>query len=212
MLSYFKKSLAKFKQDVLSTVLYDILKYVIVATITLLIAKFIPSDTSFGSIINKKIVLTLLNLFLLIVLTIAVTLSIAILYSRTRYNALKQDNYTDELTGMLNHKAFKELLPKTIENCKKLNQKLSFIIIDIDDFKQFNSQHTYQIADNVLAKVGALLKSDSRATDISFRQYLKGDEFIVMAKETELANAIIAANRKRIFLIQGLKLRPRFIT
>lgn len=205
MLTYFKNSFSKFKQDALSKALYDILRYVIVAVLTLLIAKLIPDNTTFGSLINKTFSFSVLNVFLAIVLTIALTLLVAILYTRKKYNTLKQDNFTDELTGMLNHKALKDILPKTIDSCKKQNQKLSLIIIDIDDFKKFNKDYNYQIADKVLAKVGGLLKSDSRATDISFRQYLKGDEFIIVTKETELANAVRAAERKRKLFKTGIE-------
>jgi diguanylate cyclase (GGDEF)-like protein len=205
MLTYLKNSFAKFKQDALSKALYDILKYVIVAIVTLLIAKLIPDNTSFGSVINKTFNFSVLNIFLTIVLTIAVTLLITILYSRKKYNTLKQDNFTDELTGMLNHKALKDILPKTVDICKRQNQKLSLIIIDIDDFKKFNKDYNYQIADKVLTKVGDLLKSDNRATDISFRQYLKGDEFIVITKETELTNAVRAADRKRNLFKTGIE-------
>jgi len=205
MLPYIKSSLRKLKQDALSKALYDIFKSALLVIITLLIAKLVPSDTSIGSIINKTFNLSVLNIFLVIVVTIALTLLIAILYSRKKYNLLKQDNFTDELTGMLNQKAFNEIVPKIIENCKRQKQKLSLIIIDIDDFKKFNTEFSYQIADKVLAKVGDLLKSDSRATDTSFRQYFKGDEFIVLAKETDLANAVTAANRKRNLFKTGIE-------
>ena len=209
MRTYFKNSFAKLKQDALSKALYDILKYVIVVIMTLLIAKLIPTDTSFGSLVNKTFSLSVLNIFLVIVLTIALTLMIAIVYSRKKYNLLKQDNFTDELTGMLNHKALKDILPSTIETCRRQKQKLSLIIIDIDDFKKFNKDYNYQIADKVLAKVGDLLKSDSRATDISFRQYLKGDEFIVITKETELTNAVRAADRKRKLFKTGIEVENK---
>lgn len=209
MRTYFKNSFAKFKQDALSKALYDILKYVIVVIVTLLVAKLIPSNTSFGTVVNKTFSLSVLNIFLLIVFTIALTLFITILYSQRKYNLLKQDNFTDELTRMLNHKALKDILPTTIETCRKQKQKLSLIIIDIDDFKKFNKDYNYQIADKVLAKVGDLLKSDSRVTDISFRQYLKGDEFIILTKDTELANAVRAADRKRNLFKTGIAVEDK---
>jgi diguanylate cyclase (GGDEF)-like protein len=209
MLPYIKKSLDKFKQDALSKVIYDILKYVVLVTITLLIAKLIPEKTSFGTIINQKITLTVLNIGLIIILVIAVTLVVTLVYTRKKYRLLQQDNYTDELTGLLNYKALKDLLPKTIEACQKQKTRLSLLIIDIDDFKQFNERYSYQTADKVLAKVGTLLRSDSRITDTTFRQYQKGDEFIVLAKETELPNAIIAARRKKDLFKTGIEVNER---
>lgn len=206
MVTYLKNSFYKLKQDVLSKALYDIIKYIVGGMVILIIAKLIPQDTSLGSVINKRINFTLLNFFLILILAIVLTLSFAILYTRKKYVTIEKDNFTDELTGLNNHKALKDILPKTIENCRKNNQKLSLLIIDIDNFKQFNKDYNYQIADKVLRKVGDLLKSDSRATDISFRQYFKSDEFIIIAKETDLANAVRAANRKRELFKTGFEI------
>lgn len=204
MIKYFKNSIEKFRQDILSKALYDILKCFLGLTLALFVAKLIPVTTSFGIIINRSFKISFLNFLLIMVLCFALTLFVTLISSRKRYKILQQDNYTDELTGMLNYKAFKDIFPKSIEICKTQKQNLSLIIIDIDNFKQFNTRFGYQIADSVLTKVGNLLKSDSRVTDISFRQYLKGDEFIVIAKETELSNAVIAANRKRNLFKTGI--------
>jgi diguanylate cyclase (GGDEF)-like protein len=206
MLPYLKNSFYRLKQDVLSKALYDMIKYIIGGVIILIIAKLISPNTSLESVINVRINLTLLNFFLILIFAIVLTLFFAILYTRRKYVTIEKDNFTDELTGLNNHKALRDILPKTIEYCRKNNQKLSLIIIDIDNFKQFNKDYNYQIADKVLRKVGDLLKSDSRVTDISFRQYFKSDEFIIIAKETDLANAVRAANRKRELFKTGFEI------
>ncbi|THU33017.1 GGDEF domain-containing protein [Niastella caeni] len=177
MWDYISKSIGKFRQDALSKFIYDIGKYVGAGLLTLFLAKIIPADTSFSSIINKSISLTVINFTLLLIISIVFTLLSTRFYLRKKFKKLQEDTYTDELTGLLNEKAFKDLMPKTIEICRKQNIKLSLIIIDIDDFKLFNKQYNYQIANKVLSKVGTLLKSDSRATDITFRQFFKGDSF-----------------------------------
>lgn len=209
MWPYIKKSVAKFRQDALSKIIYDVLKYVVLAMLTLFIAKLIPATTSLGSVINQKITLTVLNVGLIIIGAVGLTLFITLIYTRKKYRLLQQDNYTDELTGLLNYKAFKDLLPKTIESCQKEKKRLSLLIIDVDDFKQFNEKYNYQTADKVLAKVGTLLRSDSRITDATFRQYQKGDEFIVLAKETELPNAITAARRKKDLFKTGIEVNEK---
>ncbi len=70
----------------------------------------------------------------------------------------------------------------------------------IDNFKSYNEKHGYTKADEILKKLGHILKNDSRITDTTFRQHLKGDEFIIVAAETDLSNAIKAANRKRTLI------------
>ncbi len=69
--------------------------------------------------------------------------------------------------------------------------------MDIDNFGLINTNHGQHLADEILKKFGIFLKSDSRATDSIYRQHLKGDEFIIIARDTILDNALKAAIRKR---------------
>lgn len=101
------------------------------------------------------------------------------------------------MTGLPNHKALNEKLPETIEWAKSEKRIFSLILMDIDDFKKINTLYGYENADKVLSKLGNLLRNDGRATDTTFRQHAKGDEFIIIAKGTSLQNARLAANRKR---------------
>lgn len=110
---------------------------------------------------------------------------------------IRKDLHTDELTGLPNKKALDTELKEILTTAKKEGKNLSIILMDIDDFKKFNTNQGQNVADEVLKKFGALLKSDSRITDRIYRQHLKGDEFVIIAGETTLDNAVIAANRKR---------------
>ena len=196
MIKYIKESFNKFKIDALSKALYDVAKMAIIS-----LAISYPSAIS---VINKSFTLSVTDIFIVVYLSVAITLISTTIHFVKINNNLKKDNQTDELTNMLNHKAFKEKMPQIINYCGDKEIKLSFIIIDIDNFKKFNEDFSYQIADKVLTKVGMLLNSDNRATDISFRQYFKGDEFIIITKETSLSNAIIATERKRKLFESGI--------
>ena len=113
---------------------------------------------------------------------------------KSKLDNLIRDNNIDELTGLKNHKALKILLESLLKNFK---DNISFILIDIDDFKSFNTEYGYGEADLILKKLGELLGSDKRATDETFRFFQRGDEFVVIAKETNLGQALQAAERKR---------------
>jgi diguanylate cyclase (GGDEF)-like protein len=186
--------------------IYDVLKFILGILLALLLAKVIPSDSSIGNLLNRSIQFSLLLFAFILCIVVAATLYLTLLYSRKKYKLLQQDHYSDDLTGLYNYKALQAILPTTIETCRKQNAQLSLIILDIDNFKAFNTNHGYNVADQVLAKVGLLLKSDNRATDILFRQYMKGDEFIILAKETELHKAVIAATRKKDLFITGIQI------
>src|SRR5690606_16588237 len=105
-----------------------------------------------------------------------------------------------ELTGLKNHKALEEYIKERLQYYKKNDGALSIILIDIDDFKSFNSRYGYNTADLILGKVGELLRSDRRATDETFRKFSRGDEFLIITNDTSLSNAILAADRKRILI------------
>lgn len=197
MLKYLKKSFDKFSQDALSKAFYDIGKYFVAILIALFLTTLLPTGTTIGDIFRKEINISVGSGILIISSFVIITVFSTLFFTKRKYKILQKDNFTDELTGLLNHKALKEITPEIIESCKKQGQKLSLIMLDIDNFKTFNKQTSYQIADRVMEKVGLMLKSDSRATDTLFRQYFKGDEFIIFAKNTELANAQIAAARKK---------------
>lgn len=70
--------------------------------------------------------------------------------------------------------------------------------MDIDNFKALNDKFNQTVADIILKKLGINLKSDSRITDSIYRQHEKGDEFIIITKDTNLGDATTAANRKRV--------------
>lgn len=199
-MSYFKKSFDKFKQDALSKLFYDILKWLIPAILIFAATKFFPKETSIGDFLTKTVSGTLYSALLAGLSIIAITILIVSVLFNKKYRELKRDNFTDELTGLQNHKAFKKYLAEKLTSLKGSGKTFSIIIIDVDDFKNFNSQYNPNFSDKVLSKIGELLRNDKRITDETFRQYLRGDEFVIIANDTNLNDAIRAAERKRILI------------
>lgn len=198
---YLKKSMNKFKDDLLSKGLYDLLKWLIILLIGLLITWLIPSIKLF--LMSKVRV----SIYVLIILSVLFILLIALLISYNFRKKIKNviDSYNiDELTGLKNHKALNEYLAIAIPESIKKNENLAIILMDVDDFKDFNSKNTYNKADSVLKKIGELLSNDKRATDETFRFFNRGDEFLVVAKETSLNQAFEASERKRKLIEKNL--------
>jgi diguanylate cyclase (GGDEF)-like protein len=194
---YFKKSFEKFTQDALSKLFYDILKWLLPATAIFAFSKFFPDSTSVGQLLSRKLSLSIYVIILCIfLLSASIIISISIVFYK-KYNALKNNSLIDELTGLKNHKAFEEYLTNLIVNLNQSDKTFSIIMIDVDNFKRFNTEYSPNIADGVLSKVGELLRNDKRITDEVFRQFRRGDEFIVIASDTNLSDAIKAAERKR---------------
>lgn len=81
---------------------------------------------------------------------------------------------TDGLTGLYNHRFFKEQLTKLI------NEKQSFalLVIDIDDFKEFNEIYGHACGDSILSSVGESIKKVVGSKGIPCRY--GGDEFTII--------------------------------
>lgn len=102
---------------------------------------------------------------------------------------------TDGLTGLNNHRVFKEKLCQEMERSTRYGRDLTLLLIDIDHFKSFNDNHGHQAGDEVLRKVAGLIFKNVRNTDIAARY--GGEEFAVILPETSGAAALIVAERLR---------------
>lgn len=192
---YITNSLNKFRNDALSKMSYDILKYSVVAVIIWSGLSLAAIWVNFLRFMFYKTSIPIWCLILAVfILIVLITILLNLRYKRQLIE-LRTDNHRDELTGLKNHKALKEHLSTSIHNCN--GTSLSLILIDVDDFKKFNSETSHTIADIVLKKLGELLDRDRRVTDETFRYFLRGDEFMVVAKETNQHQAFLAAERKR---------------
>lgn len=204
MSNYLKESFKKFKADALAKGVYDLLKWLSIALIVWALTSLFPKSTKFSEIVTYSFNISTYWIVIYTVVIVIITLLIAYSIFKTRYKQVEHDNFTDELTGLRNHKALKSYLEKRLSEIEKDNEKcLSLILVDVDDFKQFNTDYGYITSDHVLKKLGELLGNDKRVTDKTFRFYQRGDEFMIVASETSARNALLAAERKRKLIQQA---------
>lgn len=193
MIDYLKSSISKFKTDLLAKGLYDILKDSLKLGWPLFLGLIPAVREFFLTKFETNLFATLLFSGCLVLITV-----FFMHFSfQKRIRRVLDDNHTDELTGLKNHKALSEYLNLKLNEAKNGSESLSLIIIDIDDFKNFNTQYGFNVADQILKKLGELLGNDKRATDETFRYFNRGDEFLVVAHDTTLSQALQAAERKR---------------
>jgi diguanylate cyclase (GGDEF)-like protein len=103
---------------------------------------------------------------------------------------------TDALTNIYNRRYFNEMMPKAINLAKRDRKYFSFIIMDIDHFKQYNDTYGHQEGDEVLIQVAsAIYNSLNRASDMCFR--LGGEEFGVIFESLDPQEAYLFANNIR---------------
>ena len=102
---------------------------------------------------------------------------------------------TDGLTGLLNRRRLDEDLDAECKRCVRYQRPLSFVMMDVDHFKAFNDLHGHPTADRALQSVAEVVAGCLRATDTAYRY--GGEEFAIILRETEGADAMIFAERVR---------------
>lgn len=114
----------------------------------------------------------------------------------TKLNKLVEDSTTDFLTGIYNVRGFDQEYNKAISWSKRKNERLSFLMLDIDHFKKINDQYGHTAGDEILKQLAELLKSTCRTFDIISRN--GGEEFSVILQDTPLSHAKEVAERIRV--------------
>ncbi len=104
----------------------------------------------------------------------------------------------DGLTGVYNRAVFNDRIVKEIKKAKRENRKLSFLMIDIDNFKKVNDTYGHQTGDMVLKILSNQIKKVMR--DFDFLARYGGEEFAVILTDTniKIAKEIAERIRKKI--------------
>jgi len=133
-------------------------------------------ELGFYSVLAQEISLVILN---------------AIQYEEIETLAIK-----DKLTGVYNRRFFMEALGKEISR----ENTISLMLIDVDDFGNYNNNYGHQQGDILLREIGKLLKENTRVIDVVGRY--GGEEFIVLLPNTKSTEAIPVAERVRTVVEQ----------
>jgi len=102
---------------------------------------------------------------------------------------------TDALTGLHNRGWLDDAFDREIKRSERDQLPLALIMIDVDDFKNYNDAYGHLAGDKVLVSVAAAIRSPLRPNDLVAR--FGGEEFAVLLPETTVDNAKIIAERLR---------------
>ncbi len=104
----------------------------------------------------------------------------------------------DGLTGLFNHRHTQERLSEEFARAQRFQRELSILFMDVDHFKFYNDAHGHQAGDVILETIGKLMASVSRESDVVSRW--GGEEFIVIAAETNKKQACALAEKIRVMI------------
>lgn len=102
---------------------------------------------------------------------------------------------TDDLTGLLNRRAWDEELPRELERARRANQPFCVAMLDLDCFKEYNDQHGHQAGDRLLKLYAGAWSARLRKIDVLARY--GGEEFAVILTGCDLPAATRLAEELR---------------
>lgn len=118
------------------------------------------------------------------------------------YHKVQELAITDSLTGVFSRRYLISRLNEELERSHKFKYNFSFLMIDIDHFKEKNDRYGHLVGDAILREVSKSIKDNIRQIDLVGRY--GGEEFSVILAETERNGARFAAERIRISVVNNI--------
>lgn len=111
------------------------------------------------------------------------------------YEHIKALSYTDGMTNLHNYRFFRLRIKEEIARARREDSHLSLLIMDVDNFKNYNDTLGHPAGDEVLRKVSKILVKSVRDNDIVARY--GGEEFAIILPTADRAGAFALAERIR---------------
>ncbi|MBN1333248.1 MAG: GGDEF domain-containing protein [Synergistales bacterium] len=113
----------------------------------------------------------------------------------TIFRKLRAMSMTDPLTLLYNRVGFNEFSEKIFSLARRERKTMGMIMIDLDNFKKINDNFGHLHGDEVLLRVGDMIRKNIRSSDIASR--IGGDEFCVILPNAGQEGLVNVADRIR---------------
>ena len=121
-----------------------------------------------------------------------------VISSTMQSELVRLQSFTDPLTEVYNRRALDEMSRRFISHAKRLGKPVTFMMVDVDRFKNVNTRFGHLIGDFVLAEVAAILRGAVRGSDAVVRY--GGDEFLVILADADSPGGQVVVARTATLL------------
>ncbi|HEX4944768.1 MAG TPA: diguanylate cyclase [Usitatibacteraceae bacterium] len=162
------------------------------ALTTLAFAPAVRVESSFAVIVA--------SIPLLVLYPLSVGITTYRLRQRVREQNRRLDHLlrTEQLSGLATRQHWEEAVVREFERCRRTGRTAGLIFIDLDDFKAINDRFGHLVGDEVIRRIGDILRKSLRPSDVACRY--GGDEFGVLVPDSGAAGAAAAGARVRAAL------------
>jgi len=110
------------------------------------------------------------------------------------YSEIKRISTLDALTGLYNKRYYLENAPRQVKKASRYERYISFILIDVDNFKNYNDNYGHLLGDKILSKLATTMQNIfQRSIDCCYR--VGGEEFLVITESNDQNNALLMAEK-----------------
>ena len=122
---------------------------------------------------------------------VSIAIERSLLFKKAEH--LKKLSITDPLTGIYNRRYLNKRLSEEITRYNRYKHPFSFMMLDMDKFKEYNDTFGHIAGDNLIKALAQKVAKSLRAIDIAAR--FGGDEFVAIFPQTPKVDAIQITNR-----------------
>lgn len=180
----------------------------VIADVTTVIQKLLQYEKDVASHERRQLLMTYENTLMQLIVILAVITGAVLWISYAIFNSihrqqqvlevttenlksanskLESASYTDSLTGLHNRRYFNMIFERELKRAKRSGSYFTFMMLDVDHFKQYNDTYGHLEGDNALKSVAKTLQENlQRPGDFVFR--LGGEEFAVLLTENTPEN------------------------
>ncbi len=116
----------------------------------------------------------------------------------------------DMLTDLPNRSLVEDRLQQGIHIAKREKKILSFVVIDLNQFREINDLHGHDVGDSLLKQIAMRLRKVLRQSDTAGR--LGGDEFAIVLPSTDAAGAVKVSEKLLKVMEPSFKLGDKAIS